>query len=83
MSSDRDDFIADFEKGLQQAIVNSMMSEKYNERLKAWYQNFSNAMSDASLTSSERDALRNEYNSIVDDALAERDALEERIRLGQ
>lgn len=75
MESDSEDFAADFEKMMQQAIINSMMSEKYNERLKAWYQNFSEAMSDASLTSSERDALQNEYNSIVEDALRERDAL--------
>lgn len=75
MESDSEDFAADFEKMMQQAIVNSMMSEKYNERLKAWYQNFSNAMSDTTLTSSERDDLQNEYNSIVEDALRERDAL--------
>lgn len=83
MSSDRDEFIADFEKGLQGAVINSMMDEKYNDRLKKWYENFSEAMSDTMLTSSERDRLKAEYDAIVDDALRERDAFKSAFGWGE
>ncbi len=75
MDSDTDDFISNFEKSLQQAIVNSMMDDTYNDRLKKWYNNFKESMGDANLSSAERDALKSEYDSIVADALRERDAL--------
>lgn len=75
MESDRDDFVGDFEKKLQQAIVNSMMDEKYTESLKKWYANFTSAMRDGALSAAERDALKQDYDRIVDEALTERDAL--------
>lgn len=75
MDSDTDDFISNFEKSLQQAIVNSMMDDTYNDRLKKWYNSFKESMGDANLSATERDALKSEYDSIVADALRERDAL--------
>lgn len=75
MDSDTGDFISNFEKSLQQAIINSMMSGTYSERLKQWYDNFTESMKDTKLSAEERDALKDEYDSIVADAVRERDAL--------
>ena len=61
---------------MKRAIINSMMSNTYSESLKAWYQAFSDAMSnDGSLSDSEVSSLRDDYNAIYNAALAEREQL--------
>lgn len=77
MSSDAEDFTDNFEKMMQNAIVESMMSKTYNTKLKEWYKSFGDAMENGDMSPGEKDALRNEYNNIVKDALAERDALKD------
>lgn len=77
MESDAEDFATNFEKMMQNAIVESMMSEKYDKRLKEWYKSFGKAMEDGKMTQGEKDALQNDYNNMVNDALKERDALKD------
>ena len=75
MESDAEDFAKSFEKMMQDAIIESMMTETYDKRLKDWYKNFGEAMSDGEITTDEQEELNNEYNSIVNDATDERNAL--------
>lgn len=75
MKSDAETFIDDLNDIMMNSLVESMMSEKYTARLKEWYKKFAEAMIDGNMTDSELDALRREYNSIVNDALRERNAL--------
>lgn len=86
MESDTQDFADNFEKMMQQAILNSLMSEKYADRLRKWYEQFAEFMEGGELTDAERDILMNGdsyflpgngWNDIVNDALADRDALKE------
>lgn len=75
MESDAEDFAEDFEKMMQQAVVESMMSDVYAKRLKDWYKNFSNSMTDGTLSSSEQSNLKSQWDQMVSDALAERNAI--------
>lgn len=75
MESDAEDFAEDFEKMMQQAVVESMMSDTYASRLKTWYKNFSNSMTDGTLSSSEQSSLKSQWDQMVSDALAERNAI--------
>lgn len=77
MESDAEDFTNNFEKMMQNAIVESMMSEKYDKKLKEWYRSFGDAMEDGEMTQGEKDTLQNDYNNMVNDALKERDALKD------
>lgn len=77
MDSDAEDFSNNLEKYLREAVVESLMTSLYDDRLKSWYEKLASAMeSGGKLTNSERDALEEEYNDIVSDALAMRDELE-------
>lgn len=75
MESDVDDFASKFEKTMQQAMIESMMSDTYSKQLKEWYKDFANAMSDGNLSKYEQFNLRTDWDDIVNDALAEREAL--------
>jgi tape measure domain-containing protein len=75
MTSDAEDFADNLDDIFMDALVESMMSEKYAARLKEWYQDFAKAMEKGSLSESDVDALRDEYYDIVNSALAERNAL--------
>ena len=75
MESDVDDFASKFEKTMQQAMIESMMSDIYSKQLKEWYKDFANAMSDGNLSKDEQFNLRTDWDDIVNDALAEREAL--------
>lgn len=77
MESDAEDFTNNFEKMMQNAIIESMMTEKYDKKLKEWYRSFGDAMEDGEMTQGEKDTLQNDYNNMVNDALKERDALKE------
>ena len=57
MDSDAEDFADNFEKYLQQAIINSLISEKYRPLLEKWYHAFSAFMDDGTLSEAERNAL--------------------------
>lgn len=75
MESDAEDFAENFEKMMQQAVVESMMSDTYAKRLKDWYKNFANAMEGGELTGTEQADLKAQWDQMVSDALAERDAI--------
>lgn len=75
MKSDAEDFAENFEKMMQQAVVESMMSDTYAKRLKDWYKNFANAMEGGELTGTEQADLKAQWDQMVSDALAERDAI--------
>lgn len=75
MESDVEDFAEDFEKMMQQAVVESMMSDTYASRLKTWYRNFANSMTDGTLTGTEQNNLKSQWDQMINDALAERDAI--------
>ena len=75
MESDAEDFAENFEKMMQQAVVESMMSDTYAKRLKDWYKNFANAMEGGELTGAEQADLKAQWDQMVSDALAERDAI--------
>lgn len=61
---------------LFESMVESLMSEKYDKRLKEWYEAFADYMSDdGKLSDAELAELKRRYQGIVDDAIRERDAL--------
>lgn len=76
MDSDSEDFANNLEDMLRNAVINSLMVDKYNKMLEDWYESFSDAMeSGGALTDDEVSALREQYNTIAANALYERDAL--------
>lgn len=76
MESDAEDFANDFEKMMQNAIVESLMTKKYDKLIQGWYGEFAEAMkSGGKIDEIEQGNLQNRWNSIVNQALAERDAL--------
>lgn len=75
MESDAENFAENFEKMMQQAVVESMMSDTYAKRLKEWYKNFADSMTDGTLTGTEQSDLKAQWDEMVSDALAERDAI--------
>lgn len=75
MESSTADFTESFEEMMINAIVNSMMSDVYAQKLEDWYQSFVEAMEDSELSSDELAALQSEYESIAEEATEARDAL--------
>lgn len=66
---------------LFESMVESLMSEKYDKRLKEWYEAFADYMSDdGKLSEQELAELKRRYQGIVDDAIRERDALADAMR---
>lgn len=60
------------------AMMMNNMGEAYKERLNKWYEDFYAAMDDADgLTEEERERLRQQYANIVNEGIAERDAIAE------
>lgn len=78
MQSDSKDFASNWEKMMQQAVINSLMNSKYNDLLQKWYQGFSDAMNDDNgLTGDEQANLKKEWDNIVNSAIAERDSIKQ------
>ena len=76
MDSTAEDFAANFEKYMQNAVINSLMLAKYKKQLEDWYASFANAMdSGDELTKEEQQALKDDYDRIVQAAIAERNNL--------
>lgn len=83
MESDSEDFANNFEKMMQQAVINSLMNSKYKDKLQGWYKAFSDAMNDNDgLTTSEQERLKKMWNSIVDNAITDRDSLKKAMGWG-
>lgn len=81
MNSETEDFTNNFEEMMRNAIINSLMVSKYNKMLEDWYKAFSKAMEDGTITETEKNNLKSQYNSIVADAKSERDALMKTLEL--
>lgn len=77
MKSDADAFAEDLDETMLEAVVEGLMSEEYSNRLRKWYKNFADSMKDGTMSSAEADDLRGEYEKIVSDAIADRNALME------
>lgn len=71
MEDDAEAFSENFEKMMKDAVLESMMTEKYDKRLKDWYKLFSGYMEGGYLGEGEQDDLRDEWQGIVNDALEE------------
>ena len=83
MESSTQDFANNFERMMQNAVINSLMNAKYNERIKQWYEHFANAMDDVDgLTAAEQKALNDEWDNIVHDAVQDRDNLKKTMGWG-
>lgn len=75
MESTTEDFTGSFTDMLRNALIEGLMDNKYDKMLKEWYDEFAEAMNDQKLTDSERDALRQQYDAIVQQGLADRNAV--------
>ena len=77
MEDSTEDFAKNFEKMMQQAMLESFMTEKYDEQLKSWYKYFSQAMEDGALSNMESLFLESWWGNITNDATREWEALRE------
>lgn len=77
MEADASDFTESFTDMLRSAVIEGLMDNKYDAMLKEWYDEFAKAMDNQTLTDEERDSLRQKYESIINQGLADRDALNE------
>lgn len=77
MESDSLDFADDFSAYLQKAILMTNLTDAYDKRLQAWYEKFANYNKEGGINTDEYKDLQEEWNKIVEDALAERDALKD------
>lgn len=81
MESDADSFAESFEDILRNAVVSSMMSDVFDKQIKEWYDAFSEAMREDGLSLDEKNTLRDRWDSIVGDAIRQRDELLETLGL--
>ncbi|MCM1176704.1 MAG: hypothetical protein NC308_02950 [Clostridium sp.] len=77
MNSDAEDFANNFEKYLQNAIIDAMMTETYNDEIKKLYGEFAKYMKDDELSEEEVALLRKRQELLSQKMLTERDALAE------
>lgn len=76
LDSTNQDFADDFEGYLQKAIFSSLVANQYKSRIKKLYDTWASyGESGSALTSDEVQSLRNEYQSIVNDMLEQRDQI--------
>jgi hypothetical protein len=75
MESAASDFSDDFAEMLFRAMLNTKVNEMFADRLSKWYDQFAEAMKDSEVSESERNALLEDYNNIVADAVKLRDTL--------
>ena len=75
MESTTEDFANNFTDMLRNALIEGLMDSKYDTLLKEWYVAFAEAMDDQNLTDEERERLRQQYQAIVDQGIADRNAI--------
>ena len=75
MDASAEDFADNMSEYFMIAVLSDKVSEMFKTRLNNWYNDFASAMEDGTLSDNEIEALRNSYNDIVKDAMAERDDL--------
>ena len=71
MEDSTEAFADNFEKMMQQAILESMMTGTYDKALQEWYQDFADSMKDGTLDTDEQEMLRKQWQNIVDSASEE------------
>ena len=74
LDSTNEDFSDSFEKYLQESILSSLVANQYKDRIQALYDSWAELGEDG-LTPDEAEKLRQEYQQIANDLLAERDKL--------
>lgn len=74
IQSDVSDFTTDFEDGLRDAIINSIMKD-YSPQLKKLYAQFVKRAEDGTLTQAEADALKEQMRVISEQAIETRDRM--------
>lgn len=77
METDVTDFTESFTDMLRNAVIEGLMSSKYDKMLKEWYDEFAKAMENRSLSDEERERLRQQYYAIIEQGVTDRDALNE------
>lgn len=76
MEADTEDFGEAFEDIMKEAVVESLMLSTYDEQLKEWYNDFADMMkTDSTIDETEKQILKDKWDGIMKDALAERDEL--------
>lgn len=75
MDSSSKDFAENFEGYLQKAMLNSLLTEKYQERIKNLYSMFSDYNADGNIDESEYKNLQDYEKQLTDDMIADRDRL--------
>ena len=77
MDASAEDFADDFSEYMMRALLSNQVGTMFKDRLQEWYTAFAEAMEDGVLTDDELKQLREDWNDIVADAMAERDKLAE------
>ena len=75
MTSTTEDFTENWTDMIRNALIEGLMDSKYDALLKEWYAEFAEAMNDQKLTDEERERLRQQYQSIIDQGIADRNAI--------
>lgn len=75
MDSSSKDFAENFEGYLQKAMLNSLLNEKYQDRIKNLYSMFSDYNADGNIDESEYKKLQDYEKQLTDDMIADRDKL--------
>lgn len=74
LDSTNQDFADNFEKYLQNAVFSSLIANKYKSRIEALYKDWTEKADDG-LTTDEVNKLRQDYQNIINDMLAEREQI--------
>lgn len=74
LDSTNQDFADNFEKYLQNAVFSSLIANKYRSRIEALYKDWTEK-ADGGLTTDDVDKLRQDYQNIINDMLAEREQI--------
>lgn len=78
MDSSAKDYADDFTSYVQKAILSTMLGKTYEKRLQEWYDAFASANEDkGGISSDEYKNLQEQWNSIVNDAIKERNELKD------
>lgn len=76
MDASSKDFADNISEYFMKAMLSNKIGEMYSEDLENWYNKFAEYMkSEGTLSDGEMDELRKEYEGIVNNAMAERDAI--------
>ena len=75
MESDVDSFADDISQQLAKAFLANEIGARFQDRLRSWYDSWAEDMHDGALSESEVEALRTQYEQLVQEAIAERDRI--------